>query len=106
MSSRHQPIQKGYNVEPFWETFKDGLDRARLYFGAVLIVVGVHEFAGNGPDLVVAGVLLFVVSRSPVAINVIHYDGDTDDGDVVEDDDGKHVIEAQPKLSPRDLTLI
>jgi hypothetical protein len=76
---------------------------ARLYGGAFLVCVGVHLVAGNGPDIIVAGLCLIALWKDPFAIYVVHFDGDAEpEGtDGVERDSSKDVIEVPYHIAPQ-----
>jgi hypothetical protein len=103
--------------EGFREIWWEGVDWFCCYGACVLIVVGVHESFGNGPDIIAAGCCLYLMRRPlslSLDVSVVHFDGDAavDDDGAVKPDIDKHVseqehVELLPYVpSVRDLTLI
>jgi hypothetical protein len=99
--------------ERFRTIWWEGVDWFCRYGACVLVVVGMHESFGNGPDVIAAGCCLYLMRRPlslSLDVSVVHFDGDA-----VEDDrhgDSKHVseqehVELLPYVpSVRDLTLV
>jgi hypothetical protein len=102
--------------ERFREIWWEGVDWFCRYGACVLVVVGVHESLGNGPDIIAAGCCLYLMRRCPLTLHLVMWNGDADDDGDHGREDSKHVSEHEhvellpyvPSVrSPtRDLTLI
>jgi hypothetical protein len=99
-------VETGFKESRFWRIYKDGLDCALLYGSAFLVCVGVHLVAPAGYDLIAVGLCLFALRRDPLALRVVLYNGDADDG-VPHTEDDKQEIQIAPEIAPRmELVLV